>query len=181
MSTTGRALSPQLISLRWQVFCATWFSYAGFYVTRKVFSVVKGPLKELLALDDFGISHLWTTYLVAYMLGQFFAAWLGSKTTSRSILLGGMGVSILCNLAMGFVLPMGPSAFWPLIAIMAVHGFAQATGWGHNVGIMANWTRHGERGTVMSFWGTSYQLGSIGAKSIAAFLFGWSGLLWSFW
>jgi sugar phosphate permease len=179
--STHASLSPELRRLRWEVFAATWFSYAGFYVTRKVFSAVKGPLKQALLVDDFSVSHLWTAYLVAYMVGQFTAAALGRRFDSRTLLRVGMGVSIACNVAMGFLLPLGPTAYWPIFGLMAIHGLAQAMGWPHNVGMMANWTRRLERGTVMSFWGTCYQLGGIAAKALAAFLFGALGLLWSFW
>ena len=157
-------MSERFRTLRWQMLIATWWCYAGFYVTRKVFSVVKGPLKEQLALDDFSVSHLWTGYLVTYMLGQFLAAALGRKYSSRSILVGGMLVSVACNFLTAAVLPAGPSAYWPVFALMAVQGFAQATGWGHTVGIVANWTRKEERGTIMSFWATCYQLGAAIAK-----------------
>ena len=44
----GAAPPEQLKRLRAQLFAATWLSYAGFYVTRKVFSVVKGPLRDTL-------------------------------------------------------------------------------------------------------------------------------------
>ena len=174
-------MNPALRRLRWQVFVATWLSYAGFYVTRKVFAAVKGPLMERLHLDSFEVSHLWTAYLVTYMLGQFGAAALGRRYRSRTVLLVGMGVSIGCNLAIGLVLPLGPSSYVPILILTAIHGFAQATGWGHNVGLVANWTRRLERGTVMAFWATCYQLGAVAAKALAAFLFGALGLLWSFW
>ena len=35
---------------RMQLFVATWLSYFGFYVVRKVYAVVKLPLKELKAM-----------------------------------------------------------------------------------------------------------------------------------
>ncbi len=166
--------------LRWQVLIATWWCYAGLYVTRKVFSVVKGPLKQTLQLDDLGVSHLWTTYLVAYMFGQFAAAALGRRYSSRAILLAGMTLSALCNFTLATLLPRGPDAYRAIVAVMIIQGLAQATGWGHAVGIVARWTRRAERGTIMSVWATSYQLGAAIAKGLAAFLFGWLGLLWSF-
>jgi sugar phosphate permease len=168
-------------TIRLQVFAVTWFSYAGFYVTRKVFSVVKGPIEAALHIDDIGASHIFTTYLVTYMLGQFLSAWLSRRMTNRSQLLLGMSTSAACNLAMGALFPLGPAAFWPMVALMGVQGFAQATGWPCNVGLMANWTHRAERGRVMAVWATCYQLGAILAKAVAAFLFGWLGLAWSFW
>ena len=65
--------------LRRQVLAVTWWSYAGFYVTRKVFSVLKGPVMRALHTDDLSVSHLWTVYLTTYSLGMFVAAALSSR------------------------------------------------------------------------------------------------------
>ena len=77
-------------SYRWQVFVTTWLSYAGFYVTRRVISVVKGPMKTALHVDDLGVLHLFTTYLVAYMIGQFLAASMSKRLSNRTQALAGM-------------------------------------------------------------------------------------------
>ena len=53
---------------------------------RKVYAVVKHPLKEQFGLDDIQIAYPWTIYLITYMLGQFFAAWLGRHVESRRVL-----------------------------------------------------------------------------------------------
>jgi sugar phosphate permease len=172
---------PVLRKFRIQVFTATWLSYAGFYFTRKVFSVVKGPIKERLMMNDLEVSHLFTAYLIAYMLGMFLTAFLGRRMKNRTQLLFGMGVSILCNLMIGSLLSLGNSAYFFILFFMALHGFAQAVGWPNNVGIMANWTYRSERGTLMATWGTCYQFGSVLAKSFASFLFAFLGLYWSFW
>ncbi len=87
---------------RIQLFVATWMSYFGFYVVRKVYAVVKLPLKEHFGLDDIQIAWPWTIYLVTYMLGQFLAAWLGRRMESRRILAIGMCVAAACNIVLGF-------------------------------------------------------------------------------
>lgn len=174
------ALEPRLRRLRAEVFAATWLSYAGFYVCRKVFGIVKAPIKARLSLDDLQVSHLWTAFLVAYMLGQFLAAASEKRMTSRQALLVGMSVSALANLVMGALVEVGPAAYAPMVAVMAVHGLAQAMGWPHNVALVARWTRRTERGTIMGVWATCYQLGSAFAKVFASFTFGWLGLAWSF-
>jgi sugar phosphate permease len=63
---------------------------------------------------------------------------------------------------------------------MGIFGFAQATGWPHNVALFANWTRKSERGTLFAVWGTCYQFGGVFGKGLAGFLLGWLGLAWSF-
>lgn len=182
VALTARREAPiPLAQARLQLFVATWLSYAGFYFCRKVFGVVKGPLKAVLHIDDLGVSHLFTAYLTSYMLGQFITAWLGRRFRSRTLLIGGMGLACAANFALGALLRLGPSAYVLALVAMAAQGAAQATGWSANVALLANWTRRAERGRVMALWGTCYQIGGVAAKSSAAFLFGWLGLAWSFW
>ena len=166
---------------RLQLFIATWLSYCGFYLVRKVYAVVKLPLKEHFGLDDIQVAWPWTIYLVTYMLGQFLAAWLGRRTESRRILAVGMCVAAACNIALGALVDSQvASAFLWMCVTMAIFGLAQATGWPHNVALFANWTRRSERGTLFAVWGTCYQFGAVFGKGLAGFLLGWLGLAWSF-
>ena len=173
---------PELLRrYRVQLFTATWLSYCGFYIARKVYAVVKHPLKEHFGLDDIQVAYPWTIYLVTYMLGQFLAAWLGKRMESRRILLWGMCVAAACNVVLGLLVDsQAASAFLWMCVTMGIHGFAQATGWPHNVALFANWTRRKERGTLFGIWGTCYQFGAIFGKGLAGFLLGWLGLAWSF-
>jgi len=171
----------RLRSFRSQLFAATWISYFGFYLVRKSYSVLKGPLKERLGLDDVHVAYPWTVYLITYMLGQFVAAWLGRRMQSRTVLINGMLVAAACNSALGWLVDSHQaSAYLWMCVTMGVHGFAQATGWSHNVALFANWTRRSERGTLFGIWGTCYQLGGLAGKGLAAFLLGWLGMAWSY-
>ena len=166
---------------RTQLFTATWLSYFGFYLARKTYAVLKRPLKEHFGLDDIHVAYPWTIYLITYMLGQFVAAWLGRRMQSRRVLVYGMVVAAACNLALGWLVDSHlASAYLWMCVTMGIHGFAQATGWPHNVALFANWTRRSERGTLFGIWGTCYQLGGIAGKALAAFLLGWLGIAWSF-
>jgi sugar phosphate permease len=166
---------------RMQLFVATWLSYFGFYVVRKVYAVVKLPLKEHFGLDDIQVAWPWTIYLVTYMLGQFLAAWLGRRFESRRILAVGMSVAAIANFVIGLVVDADATrAFLWMCVTMGIFGFAQATGWPHNVALFANWTRKAERGTLFAVWGTCYQFGAVFGKGLAGFLLGWLGLAWSF-
>ena len=176
------ASNPELLRrYRVQLFVATWLSYCGFYVVRKVYAVVKLPLKEHFGLDDVQVAAPWTIYLITYMLGQFLAAWLGKRMESRRIIAWGMCVAAACNIALGFLVDTQvASAYLWMCVTMGIHGLAQATGWPHNVALFANWTRRAERGTFFGIWGTCYQFGAIFGKGLAGFLLGWLGLAWSF-
>lgn len=166
---------------RAQLFTATWLSYAGFYLARKVYAVLKHPLKEQFGLDDIQIAYPWTIYLITYMLGQFIAAWLGRHMESRRVLAWGMCVAAACNIVLGFLVDSNVASvlLWMCVT-MGIHGLAQAMGWPHNVALFANWTRRSERGTLFGIWGTCYQFGGIAGKALAGFLLGWLGMSWSF-
>lgn len=168
---------------RWRIniFAATWLSYAGFYFCRKGYGIAKPVLKEEYQFDDLQLAHIWTAYLVAYMIGQFMSAKLGQRFACRTLLLIGMAISIVMNICIGGTVTGGPEMFWMLIGFLSINGFAQATGWPGNVGMLAKWTRRSERGRVMAWWGTCYMIGSIMAKHFAAFMLAWLGVAWSFW
>jgi sugar phosphate permease len=175
------AQSALLRRYRVQLFTATWLSYFGFYLVRKTYAILKRPLKEQFGLDDVHIAYPWTIYLVTYMLGQFLAAWLGRRMQSRRVLIYGMVVAAACNIGLGWLVDAHQaSAYLWMCITMGIHGFAQATGWPHNVALFANWTRRAERGTLFGIWGTCYQFGGIAGKALAAFLLGWLGMAWSF-
>lgn len=166
---------------RMQLFTATWLSYAGFYLCRKVYAVVKHPLKLQFGFNDEQIAAPWTIYLIAYMFGQFLAAWLGRRMESRRVLLYGMSIAAATNVGLGFLVDSHrASVFLWLCITMGIHGLAQATGWSHNVALFANWTKRSERGTLFGIWGTCYQLGAVAGKGLAGFLLGWLGMAWSF-
>jgi sugar phosphate permease len=175
------AASALMRRYRAQLFTATWLSYFGFYLVRKTYAILKMPLKERFGLDDVHVAYPWTIYLITYMLGQFLAAWLGRHMESRRVLIYGMVIAAACNIALGWLVDSHlASAYLWMCVTMGIHGFAQATGWPHNVGLFANWTRRSERGTLFGIWGTCYQLGGIAGKALAAFLLGWLGMAWSF-
>jgi MFS transporter, OPA family, sugar phosphate sensor protein UhpC len=166
---------------RVRVLTTTWLSYAGYYFCRKNYAIAKTSVRDMLEISNSELAHIFTAYLVAYMLGQFLTSFLGRRTAARVLLLAGMGVTLVCNILFGLTTLMGPAGYWPMVLLMVVNGFAQATGWPGNVGVLCNWLKRSERGKTMAVWATSYQLGSILAKGFAAFMLGWLGLAWSFW
>ncbi|MBW2524347.1 MAG: MFS transporter [Deltaproteobacteria bacterium] len=166
---------------RVRILASTWLSYAGLYFCRKNFAIAKSSLLDSLDITKTELAHIFTAYLVAYMVGQYMTGFLGRKVATRILLLTGMAVSLGCNVVFGFSYLMGPAGYAPLMIFMVINGFAQASGWPGNVGILSNWLRRKERGRVMAIWATSYQLGSVLAKTFAAFMLGAFGAVWSFW
>jgi sugar phosphate permease len=71
----------------------------------------------------------------------------------------------------------GASSSAALFALyFGLNGFVQATGWPGNVKAMAGWYGPRERGAVMGFWSTCFQVGPLAATALCAFLlahYGW--------
>ena len=43
---------------------------------------------------------------------------------------------------------VGPAGYCPLLLFIVVNGFAQATGWPGNVGVLGNWLTRAQRGLL---------------------------------
>ncbi|MBX3170360.1 MAG: MFS transporter [Candidatus Eremiobacteraeota bacterium] len=158
------------ISWRSKVFLSTALTYAGYYFGRKTFYVCKASLGQSLQLDAAGLGWLGTAFLATYALGQFGAGGAGTRWGARRLVLVGMALSILCNLGMGW------AASWPILAFwLLLNGLAQASGWPGTVATMAQWFGRAERGTVMGFWSTGYQLGAGLATTLASYMLGRAG------
>lgn len=161
---------------RRRVFASTWLAYAGFYFCRKPFFLLKKELELNFGWDANTLGQLGAIYLFAYAAGGFLAGWAGDRYGARLTLLVGMSVSIFANLVFGFTDNIGTFG-----AFLIINGLAQGTGWANTVGTMANWFRREERGTVMGFWATNYQVGGALATAMAAWVVGRDiGFQWSF-
>jgi MFS transporter, OPA family, glycerol-3-phosphate transporter len=160
---------------RWRVLIATYFAYGGYYLTRKVFTICKTTLADQFDWELGDTAHIWTAFLVAYMLGQFINSFIGRKWGPRVLLLGGLAISIGCNVVFGFA-----NSYATFIVFMFFNGLVQASGWPGCVGAVSQWLRRTERGTIMGVWSTSYLLGNMMVKSLGGFLLGAYGWRWSF-
>lgn len=154
-------------------------AYAGFYFVRKVFGSAKPLLMDPdgdYGFDVHGVAYIWAAYLIAYMIGQFINSFVGRKYGPRTLLLGGLGISILINVIFGFA-----NSLTTFIVFMFFNGLVQAAGWPGVVGGIAEWLRKAERGTIMGIWSTSYLVGNIVVKGIAGYLLASAGVPYAFW
>jgi OPA family sugar phosphate sensor protein UhpC-like MFS transporter len=138
---------------------------------RKGFSVSKQTLRGELGLSETDLGLIDTAYLGAYSFGQFASGWLGDQIGARRLLaIGLLGSSLACAAfgASSSALLFGAAYF--------ANGLFQATGWPGTTRAIAEWTTPRNRGTVMAFWSTCYQVGGVAAGWLAGSLlvrFGW--------
>ncbi len=160
-----------------RILASTWLAYAGYYFCRKAFYVAKakGGIGDALDLSSVALAHVGTVFLAGYAMGQLASAWLGRRLGPKMLLLAGMGLSLLCNVAFGV-----SNGFWTVALFMALNGMAQGTGWPGCIGSLGHWFGRATRGSVLGVWSTCYQLGSIVATAFAAYLLSIWGWRWSF-
>ena len=177
-SVNGQAAAGNTSAYRpWQVkiFAATWLAYAGYYFCRRPFYITKISLSQNLGLSTVDLANLGTAYLVAYMVGQFSSAYFGRKLGPKLLLLAGIMISIASTALFGI-----SNGFWTIMLLVSLNGIAQGTGWPGCIGSLAFWFRRKERGRVLGFWSTCYQLGQVFASLLATYLLGLAGWRWSF-
>lgn len=167
---TDAVLSPAHKSWRAKVFVSTWLAYVGFYFCRKPFSAAKGAIGVETGWSATTLGNVWAAYLVAYALGQFLAAGLGTRLGPRRNVLLGMALSITVTVAMGVTLSVPV-----MMGLVAVNGLAQATGWSGNVGTMAGWFHKLERGRVMGAWSNCFTVGALTSGWAMAWVLGMHG------
>jgi OPA family sugar phosphate sensor protein UhpC-like MFS transporter len=175
----GPARNREYERWRWQIFAVTWLAYAGFYLTRKSFSVAKVELAkpnvmnwnvEDLAWVDFG-------YLLAYAVGQVFCGALGDRFGPRKVVLTGIFLSLVTAVLMG-----ASSSLVVFGVLFTIQGLCQSSGWAPLTKNVGEFFSRGERGRVLGFWCSNYAVGGVVASAIAGFAaqhFGWRYAFWA--
>jgi OPA family sugar phosphate sensor protein UhpC-like MFS transporter len=163
---------------RWQVFAITWLAYAGFYLTRKSFSVAKTELENpaVMGLTEGQMAWADGGNQLAYSVGQLAWGALGDRFGPRLVVLVGMFASVITAVLMGAA---GTAA--AMIVLFTVQGICQAAGWAPLVKNVGAFFSRGERGRVMGLWCTNYAIGGLIATAvagIAAQSFGWRFAFW---
>lgn len=159
------ALETRYRTWRWQIFGITWITYASYYLIRKSFSVAKVAFESDSAIQftKEQMGRIDATYLTIYSAGQFIAGPLADRFGPRRVILFGLALSILIGTLNGMVTLL--AAF---IALAAIQGIAQSSGWSPVVKNMSSWFSMRERGTVMGFWCTNFAVGGFIATIFAA-------------
>jgi sugar phosphate permease len=143
----------------------SWISYAVSYLGRKGFSAVKVPMQAELGLSTAALGIIDSAFLAAYALGQFASGVIGDRVAPRRL----VGVGLLASAAACLAVASATTAA-VLVALFALNGLAQSTGWPGTTRIVAEWTPRETRGRVMAVWSTCYQVGGFVATPFAAWL-----------
>ncbi len=163
-SAHGLSPAPQTATLgRARALGLSWLGYAAYYLGRKSFGVAKGDVVREGIASRLDLATIDTSYLAAYAVGQFVSGSVGDRVGGRRLVGFGLVVAgILCALTG----TLGSAT--ALVAVFALAGLAQSTGWPGATKIVAGVTTPANRGEVMGVWCTCYQVGGVAAAWLAA-------------
>ncbi|MEK7477003.1 MAG: MFS transporter [Candidatus Coatesbacteria bacterium] len=150
---------------RGRIFGVTWLLYAGFYLCRKNYAVAQPVIMKEFGWDEAGVGIIVTAYLTVYAIGQFLNGILGDRFSARRIIAAGLALSVLANVLFGWTASIGVMAF-----LWGLNGFGQSSGWPGIVKTLSAWFGVRERGRVMAWWSTCYQIGEVVSSALAAWL-----------
>lgn len=160
---------------RVRIFALTWLSYAGYYLTRKNFSVAKTDVQDAHGLSKQELAHIDTGYLAAYAVGQVVWGFVADRVGARRVLTVGMLATAGLSVAFGQA-----SSLAAFTMIWLLNGLAQGSGWSPNVKAMTPVPPEGLRGVIMGWWSTNYVVGGLVASPIAAWALRLGGIAGAF-
>jgi OPA family sugar phosphate sensor protein UhpC-like MFS transporter len=139
---------------RLRIIIAVTLGYGLLYTCRVGLGVVKGPMIDagIFTPVQFGLIGAATYY--GYAGGKLFNGFLADHVNPRALLVAGIFLSALCNLAMS-----ATTVVWVAAVIWGVNGWFQSFGAPACVISMAQWFSNDERGRYYGIWTISHTLG----------------------
>ncbi|WP_038364150.1 glycerol-3-phosphate transporter [Borrelia persica] len=153
---------PLYKELRLQIFISILVGYAGFYLTRKVFSFAMDELqKEGFSKSQLGI--ILSGVSLAYGFSKFIMGNVSDRSNPRYFLPLGLFLTAAISLIFGFF-PWKPItitiAAILMFILMFTNGWIQGMGWPACGRTMVHWWSQKERGTIVATWNISHNIGA---------------------
>jgi phosphoglycerate transporter family protein len=156
---------------RVRVLYTLFIGYASYYFTRKNLPGAAAALGAELHYSNTQLGLLGTLLYVTYGIGKFVNGVLGDHTNSRTLLVAGLVLSVVCNVGFGLSSSLVGLALW-----WALNGWAQSMGFPPCARLLSTWYSTSERGAVWSVWNLSHHVGgmviALATGTLVAY-FGW--------
>ncbi|MRI32578.1 glycerol-3-phosphate transporter [Endozoicomonas sp. OPT23] len=147
----------QYSRLRLQVLAGIFLCYSAYYLVRKNFVMV---MPDLIAAGysktELGMAL--SALALCYGFSNFAMGYVADRVDVRKLMPTCLLLSALLSLAMGFM-PIMQFPLYAMILMLAVNGCLQGAGWPCSAKLIAHWFVREERGTAMSIWNLSHNIG----------------------
>ncbi|MFK5959464.1 MAG: glycerol-3-phosphate transporter [Lutibacter sp.] len=155
--------------LRLQVFLGIFVGYAGYYLVRKVFSLIMPDLVAL-GFSKTQLGFALSGVSIAYGLSKFIMGNVSDRSNARNFMTTGLVLSAFTMIVMG-ILPVATSSVAIMFVLLLINGWFQGMGWPPSGRVMVHWFSIRERGTKMSIWNVAHNVGGgiIGPLAILGF------------
>lgn len=166
-----------LNSWRRRIVVVCFATYACYYLGRVNLAVTVPALRQAYGWDKAAIGVIGTAFYWAYAGGQLVNGPLGDRISPRRLVAAGLVVSALLNLAFG---SLGGVLPW-MVALWALNGWAQATGWAPIIRTLSRWFTPAQRARVTAIISPSYLVGHAMSWALAGTLtarVGWRAAYW---
>ena len=175
MEAVHLSIKRRYAAYRIRSFAVLWFVYGGYYLCRNCYFVAKPAIGSAMGISNAELGLIDLAFLSTYAVGQFINGPLGDRFNNKLMIGAGMMLSVLMAVLFGL------SSTLPLFVLFwAINGYAQSTGWTSCVKSVDQWFTSKERGTVMGFWSTCYQVIGFFARILSAASIGWLGWRYAF-
>uniref|UniRef100_A0A182NJ74 Sugar phosphate exchanger 3 n=1 Tax=Anopheles dirus TaxID=7168 RepID=A0A182NJ74_9DIPT len=109
-----------------------------------------------------------SAFLFSYAIAMFFAGFIAERVSLRYFLALGMAFSGLFCYLFGMAKVYDIHTIWYFIAVQALAGMFQTTGWPGVVTIVGRWFGKSKRGLIFGIWNSHTSIGNVLGTLIAA-------------
>ena len=162
---------------RRRIVAVCFVTYACYYLGRVNLAVTVPALRQAYGWDKSAIGIIGTAFYWAYAAGQLVNGPLGDRLSPRRLVAVGLVASALINLVFG---SLGGALPW-LVALWALNGWAQATGWAPIMRTLSRWFEPAQRARVTALISPSYLVGHAASWALAGTLTARLGWRYAYW
>jgi len=162
---------------RRRIVAVCFVTYACYYLGRVNLAVTVPALRQAYGWDKSAIGIIGTAFYWAYAAGQLVNGPLGDRLSPRRLVAVGPVASALINLVFG---SLGGALPW-LVALWALNGWAQATGWAPIMRTLSRWFEPAQRARVTALISPSYLVGHAASWALAGTLTARRGWRYAYW
>lgn len=156
---------------RVSVFISIYIAYAAYYIVRDNFTISEPYLMRYYHFDKATIGLILSCLAISYGLAKFFMGSLADKCNPRYYIATGLIASAILNFGFGTT-----SNKYVMMLLIILMGIFQGMGAPAAHKTLAVWFSNKERGTFVSAWNTSHNVGGGIIPIIVSMALTWFGL-----